>query len=176
MTFKTSPANPPLARPGVYAIVEIPTGRRYIGASQNVLRRVRAHATDRKRRDQLYRLIRLYGTERFRIEPLYYASAPHDLTDIETALIDTYGTLQPDGFNKTREFLDQRHRGAISRGVRASRLGKRWVTDGEHNRSILADDPVPAGWRYGKTIRVAYPESHAHNIASARAAKYWRSR
>ena len=29
--------------------------------------------------------------------------------------------------------------------------GTRWVTNGELNRRLLKDDPVPTGWRPGKT-------------------------
>lgn len=133
-----------LKKPGVYMITDLITGRRYIGYSTNVYRRIRTHSKAVGRPEELRQLIEANGTSRFKTEVLYYSfdSDETHLAEVETSLISCYETLIPKGFNVVLYMNDPVHRAAIATalsqsGTRAkmSNSRNRWLQDPENRES-----------------------------------------
>ena len=96
--FRADPENLPLARPGVYLIRHIASGKAYVGISGNVARRLMEHS---ERRDQrVSKAIRKHGQGRFHITPLFYSTTGTGcLPQVEADLIRQLNTVWPHGYN-----------------------------------------------------------------------------
>lgn len=97
--FQRVPGNEPLARPGIYSVRHVESGRIYIGMSQNVARRIREHENGCGGGAKLQAAITLDGPAAFVAEPLCYALKTHDhLADIEAEMISAFGAVES-GYN-----------------------------------------------------------------------------
>jgi group I intron endonuclease len=77
---------------GVYQIVCIPTGKRYIGSSNNISKRLWGHIYNLKRNEHhnqhLQYAFNKYGISNFKAEPLFYC-APDERIKLEIMTIET---------------------------------------------------------------------------------------
>ncbi len=130
-----------LKKPGVYMITNLITGRQYIGYSTNIYRRIRTHAKAVGRPEELRQLIETNGTDKFKVEILYYSFDRDEdhLAEVETSLISCYETLFPKGFNVVLYLNDPTHRAAIAKAVsqpgtraKMSNSRKRWMQNPEN--------------------------------------------
>lgn len=101
--FLIDPANPPLARAGVYTITNTLNGKQYVGISVNVADRCRAHESGNSG-TKLRRAIAKHGRAAFLFGPIYYATndCTADLSRIEADLITLLNTWGEGGYNITR--------------------------------------------------------------------------
>src|ERR1700726_2957086 len=99
--FMVDPKNIPLALPGVYSITHLDTGRRYIGISGNVLKRL-AHRAKHPGSGRIGEAIRALGPAAFLLEPLYYSlNGASGLPAIEADMIADFDSMT-NGFNVQR--------------------------------------------------------------------------
>ena len=98
--MKAVAGNEPKARPGVYTITHIQTGRVYVGISKNVAKRIREHANGWGRQSgRLTTAVRECGAHEFLAEPVYYTISGFDgLASIEAKLIGALNSVA-EGFN-----------------------------------------------------------------------------
>lgn len=90
----------------VYLITCLPTGRKYIGITEDMAARWRSHVSQAlnpriKSRGLLRHAIRHYGREAFTIVTIYEAASRVEARMVERGLIAAYGTYQPRGMNMT---------------------------------------------------------------------------
>lgn len=86
---------------GVYMIEHSATGRRYVGKSVNVRRRLAAHFEGRVRRGFLAAAIRKHGRAAFTTTILERCTTEDEATAREVHWIREMGSRAPDGFNLT---------------------------------------------------------------------------
>lgn len=95
--------NLPLSLAGIYSIMHCENGKHYIGASNNVERRLQDHSKYRSQYSRISDAISKYGVDAFIVMPLWYAlAADLRLNQAETELIDDLDTLVPRGYNVKR--------------------------------------------------------------------------
>jgi len=136
------PDNIPLARPGVYRLVCLDTGLNYVGASKNVAERVRKH--------EIYK-----NGARIFVEPLYYSLTNDysDLPDVEEAMFEAYNVFSF-GLN-TRNVTSRK-------AFKAQfKLPIVWITNGREDRRPAAGEPIPDGWRIGRS-NASSPRAKMH--------------
>jgi group I intron endonuclease len=97
--FNINANNIPLAKPGIYQIVCLVSGRVYVGSSTDIARR----ATERGN-TIVYQEIKRIGIENFRFEPLAYSidGSSSWLSNAESEMIKTLNCRVPNGFNVNR--------------------------------------------------------------------------
>ncbi len=85
-------------------IEHVATGRRYIGKSVDVERRIAVHFAPGQtavRRSHLYRAIAKYGRDAFRVVVLEHCSDDEEARERESVWIHALETKTPNGFNMT---------------------------------------------------------------------------
>jgi group I intron endonuclease len=96
--FWVSPDNQPAEQPGVYLLQRFATGKCYVGISQNVFKRCRAHAKFHLRK--LSNALRKYGKSAFVIVPIYYSACGiGHLEELEAVLIADFDSAAKGGYN-----------------------------------------------------------------------------
>ena len=90
-----------IARPGVYAILNVENGKRYVGSSKNIADRLASHRWalfgDRHHSRKLQHAWRKYGAASFVFQPLLVCSE-RDLTLYEQRAIDAFNAVKG-GYN-----------------------------------------------------------------------------
>lgn len=96
--FVTDPSNLPLPKPGVYLLENLINGKHYVGISQNVAKRLSAHARIGTK-GRLPSAIRKHGHKNFRATPLYYSLCGTEyLEKIEAMMIIEFNSIDH-GYN-----------------------------------------------------------------------------
>jgi group I intron endonuclease len=91
--------NEPLSRPGLYILINRINGKRYVGISKNVRRRIVEHAKGRGCAPVLYRAIRKHGAASFdAIVVLYALHDTGDLPSLEARFIGSMNSTSA-GYN-----------------------------------------------------------------------------
>lgn len=72
MAFQVVPGNEPLPRPGLYVIEHAESGKRYVGISVNVKRRLYQHANTPTGDAKLARAVKKHGASAFIARPAFY--------------------------------------------------------------------------------------------------------
>ena len=83
--------------PGIYKITNTLNGKAYIGQSQNVCDRIKAHRR-KSRKLVINRAIQKYGIESFIFEVLIYCEK-YELDEYEKKMIAINNTISPNGYN-----------------------------------------------------------------------------
>ena len=97
------PGNEPLRRPGIYVIQHNLSGRRYVGISGDVARRIGEHARGRGGSGRLQDAIKADGAGNFTATPIYYSlGTAVGLAAIEAKLIASYDSIE-NGYNTTAQ-------------------------------------------------------------------------
>ena len=97
------PGNEPLRRPGIYVIQHNLSGRRYVGISGDVARRIGEHARGRGGSGRLQDAIKADGAGNFTATPIYYSlGTAVGLAAIEAKLIADYDSIE-NGYNTTAQ-------------------------------------------------------------------------
>lgn len=98
--FLVDPSNPPLARPGVYMLQHRESGKRYIGISNNLRRRIYSHGNGGSPR-KLKAAIEKHGRSSFSVTPLFYSLTDDTsfLPEIESQLIAEHQSTRSTGYN-----------------------------------------------------------------------------
>jgi|GEM_PF-6272938 group I intron endonuclease len=225
--------NQPLSRPGLYVFINLVNGKRYVGISQNVRRRLREHTIGNGCVPILSKAFRKYGNESFVAIPLLYSIDGTDhLPELEAEFIREFSSVS-NGYNVQaasgavgpygeafgailkaakstpdakaraseaskkhrntdhareamsdenkrrysdpeykerqiallREISQRPERNAkISAALKArpinkervakmkeTRRGQLWITDGDSDKWLPKDTPIPEGWRKGRS-------------------------
>lgn len=91
--------NQPLSRPGLYVLINLINGKRYVGISQNVRRRLREHSSGTGCAPILAKAFRKYGNGSFVAIPLLYSIDGTDhLPELEAAFIREFQSVS-NGYN-----------------------------------------------------------------------------
>jgi group I intron endonuclease len=98
--FLIDPSNAPLARPGVYMLQHLESGKRYIGISSNMRRRIYSHGNGGSPR-KLKAAIEKHGRSAFSVTPLFYSLTDDTsfLPEIESLLIAEHRSTHGTGYN-----------------------------------------------------------------------------
>ena len=145
---------------GVYIYTNEVNGKKYVGQSQDVDRRIKEHIyrasekTSQEYNSILHRAFRKYGIENFSIEKI--SCSVEEMNDIEVQLIEKYNTLFPNGYNI------QRGGNYTSSPQKLSLLMVEEITDLLENSSLT-----------GKEISEKYNVS-AKMIAGINTGLYWK--
>lgn len=153
-SFHVSATHPPLAHPGVYSIIHLATGRRYIGLSKDIHHRLRQHARGRSDSPAIAAAIREHGVGAFAAEALYYSlSGATNLSDVEAEMIERFDSVAK-GFNVQSRSGSGGARGeAFARRVREGKARPDVQAKTLHN----ARDPEQRA-RRGDAIREAFDD------------------
>jgi hypothetical protein len=96
--FLSLPGNEPLARPGAYLFIHLPSDKRYVGISQNLQLRLRqaTYGSATKIKNALTK----HGRSSFLVLPLYYSlDGTAHLPAVEVELIKDWNSIHPAGYN-----------------------------------------------------------------------------
>ena len=89
---------------GIYLITNTITGKKYIGQSKGIKKRLQRHiraASSKKKGESFYlhNAISKYGIENFKFETIIYATNSEYLNLMEQKCIESFNTLAPNGYN-----------------------------------------------------------------------------
>jgi len=85
---------------GIYLITHIASGRKYVGQSSNLSKRIKEHASGNSN-GAISVAVQEFGWEAFSVEILELCER-FDLDEAESRWIHTHDCLVPNGFNKMR--------------------------------------------------------------------------
>jgi hypothetical protein len=164
--FSVFSANIPKELPGIYLIEHLSTGRRYVGISQNIAQRLRAHlrSQSRDRRSKLFIELRAQGASAFRAVPLFYSlNGTRGLAKIESELIRDLDCIER-GYN-----VAAASRGAGPYGPAHAALVSAALSRPDVRQKKAAGEAINAKKR-GAAIRAAHssPETKARLRARRR--------
>jgi hypothetical protein len=92
--FMVDPRNVPLARPGVYRIWHLDSGRCYVGAALNIKARLYSHTDCKASTAQLQEDVQAHGQGAFVVEPLFdVTSRECNLAQIEADTIAEFDAI-----------------------------------------------------------------------------------
>ena len=87
----------------IYKITNTVTGKAYIGATNNLPRRLTFHKSPANRTDLFHRDIFKYGWDKFRVDVLFDGICTDEEADHkERCSIREHNTIAPYGYNKQR--------------------------------------------------------------------------
>lgn len=150
--IKVLECNTPDTKPGVYAIIHMPTGSAYIGASKNVAKRIREHYRNAAyRKTRIGEAIADLGAENFMATILYKPLSENDrLEPIEAEFIAMFDSVNA-GYNTIESSVKGTKRGELfCKVAKASKYTPEAIAN--RNR-ILADEDITK--RRGDAIRAA---------------------
>ncbi len=121
-----------------------PSGRSYIGQTNNFNRRKRQHQLTTGSR-AFHNAIKKYGFETFQLEILAENLTSDEANELEVKYIMEYDTLAPSGYNLTTGGLNQQPSDETKRRLSEAKIGKpRQPFTAEHKQKIsmaLSDKP-----------------------------------